>query len=444
MEELKGVVTQALEKKGILAKIRAELRASVFEAIDEQGAATNTGLGSQRTERFEKLQSSEDGLMAAHLVYEFLEWCGLDYTLKVYKPEAGGSALFPKRSELGANLGLDADPAKPLLVAMLERCKMDPTAHHEASTPDSSSGRKGVVNRLLSDTNAGSPSSDDSPSPDIFSRARRSADRSSTDPSSGKPPKTKTPRSSTEPEIRERRRSPRNSQRTSPRNSPRNSDYEPDLMAPPRRSPLSSPNTSAEFDSLGMGKAGALGDLPTLGGRARPQLAPLGGGAQLPPLRGSGLSHNDPLSSSPTGTSHSNRLGPKSPSERSDHSGVGLNQSGGLDRSLELNQSGGLDRSLELGRSADFSDHYSADFDDRDIEEELDVEVVDEVVEEVESEDSYVFTDEHNHSMASDGTGGRRGMSMDMMASGLSASDRSGDLDLLDDEADHIESAEMD
>ena len=55
-----------------------------------------------------------------------------------------------------------------------------------------------------------------------------------------------------------------------------------------------------------------------------------------------------------------------------------------------------------------------------------------------------MFTDEHNHSLASDGTGGRRGMSMDMMASGLSASDRSGDLDLLDDEADHIESAEMD
>jgi hypothetical protein len=85
MEELKGVVTNALEKKGILAKIRAELRASVFEAIDEQGSATNTGLASQRTEKLQKLQESESGLMVTHLVHEFLEWCGLDYTLKVCK-----------------------------------------------------------------------------------------------------------------------------------------------------------------------------------------------------------------------------------------------------------------------------------------------------------------------------------------------------------------------
>nr|ACG45986.1 tonneau 1b [Zea mays] len=36
MMELKTLVTRTLEKKGVLAKIRAELRASVFEAIEEE------------------------------------------------------------------------------------------------------------------------------------------------------------------------------------------------------------------------------------------------------------------------------------------------------------------------------------------------------------------------------------------------------------------------
>ncbi|KAK2996799.1 hypothetical protein RJ639_026428, partial [Escallonia herrerae] len=39
MMDLKTLVTRTLEKKGVLAKIRAELRASVFEAIEEEDKA---------------------------------------------------------------------------------------------------------------------------------------------------------------------------------------------------------------------------------------------------------------------------------------------------------------------------------------------------------------------------------------------------------------------
>ncbi|CAK9139743.1 unnamed protein product [Ilex paraguariensis] len=45
MMDLKTLVTRTLEKKGVLAKIRAELRASVFEAIEEEDKAIETEEG---------------------------------------------------------------------------------------------------------------------------------------------------------------------------------------------------------------------------------------------------------------------------------------------------------------------------------------------------------------------------------------------------------------
>mmetsp|Transcript_39435 Transcript_39435/g.66228 ORF Transcript_39435/g.66228 Transcript_39435/m.66228 type:complete len:428 (+) Transcript_39435:138-1421(+) len=414
MEELKGVVTNALEKKGILAKIRAELRASVFEAIDEQGSATNTGLASQRTEKLQKLQESEGGLMVTHLVHEFLEWCGLDYTLKVYTPEAG-TGIFPKRSELETTLDLGTrSSGKPLLVEILEQFRSGAGgARPEVQTPDAASGgarQGGAVSslRAASASSDRSPSPDESPSPDIFARARRSAGNSSDKGGEGKVER-----------VPERRKSPRASPRTSPRDTSESEEHR-----RKSKSPVASPTTSGDLDAILTSK-----ELPSALSN-RPTLAPLGGGS-LPPLRVS--SGPSPL------TSPSDRFGhPKSPSERSDASGLGLN------RSTDFN------RSLELGRSADFSDHYSADFDDgRDIDEELESElsVAEEIASADMSDDSFHDSFNGNPSFHSDGgassAGRRAGMSMDMMASGLSASDRSGDLDLLDlDEADHIESAQ--
>lgn len=91
--DLKTLVTRTLEKKGVLAKIRAELRASVFEAIEEEDRVIEnddntppTLLGSCN-DRGKQLHTSPSGRLLTALVCEYLEWAQLSHTLKVYLPE---------------------------------------------------------------------------------------------------------------------------------------------------------------------------------------------------------------------------------------------------------------------------------------------------------------------------------------------------------------------
>ncbi|XP_076960441.1 protein TONNEAU 1b-like isoform X2 [Bidens hawaiensis] len=93
MMDLKTLVTRSLEKKGVLAKIRAELRASVFEAIEdgdkviEQDEGLPPALLGSCNERARQLHASPLGRLMSALICEYLDWAQLNHTLKVYLPE---------------------------------------------------------------------------------------------------------------------------------------------------------------------------------------------------------------------------------------------------------------------------------------------------------------------------------------------------------------------
>ncbi|XP_023638572.1 protein TONNEAU 1b isoform X2 [Capsella rubella] len=93
MMDLKTLVTRTLEKKGVLAKIRAELRASVFEAIEEEDRVieNNEGLPpallGSCNDRARQLHASPSGRLLSALICEYLDWAQLKHTLKVYQPE---------------------------------------------------------------------------------------------------------------------------------------------------------------------------------------------------------------------------------------------------------------------------------------------------------------------------------------------------------------------
>ncbi|KAI3852079.1 hypothetical protein MKW98_020078 [Papaver atlanticum] len=93
MMDLKTLVTRTLEKKGVLAKIRAELRASVFEAIEEEDRvienedAVPPALLGSCNDRAKQLHASHSGRILTALVCEYLDWAQLNHTLKVYQPE---------------------------------------------------------------------------------------------------------------------------------------------------------------------------------------------------------------------------------------------------------------------------------------------------------------------------------------------------------------------
>lgn len=131
MMDLKTLVTRTLEKKGVLAKIRAELRASVFEAIEEEDRviANSKGLPpallGSCNDRARRLHASPSGRLLSALVCEYLDWAQLNHTLKVYQPECNlpkdswRSELHDFSSNSGHELNRNGD-SKPLLLDVLD------------------------------------------------------------------------------------------------------------------------------------------------------------------------------------------------------------------------------------------------------------------------------------------------------------------------------------
>ncbi|KAL8159780.1 hypothetical protein V2J09_001317 [Rumex salicifolius] len=131
MMELKTLVTRTLEKKGVLAKIRAELRASVFEAIEEEDRVVEKDEGlplallGSCNDRAKQLHASPSGRLLTALLCEYLDWAQLNHTLKVYLPECNLPKDFWKAElkEFSSKNGYDINrngDSGPLLLDVLE------------------------------------------------------------------------------------------------------------------------------------------------------------------------------------------------------------------------------------------------------------------------------------------------------------------------------------
>ncbi|KAG0465123.1 hypothetical protein HPP92_019287 [Vanilla planifolia] len=132
MMDLKTLVTRTLEKKGVLAKIRAELRASIFEAIEEEDRVIENedsglppALLGSCNDRAKQLHTSPSGRLLTALVCEYLEWAQLGHTLKVYLPECNLEKDFWKAELREFTSKNDYDmhrnsENKPMLLDILE------------------------------------------------------------------------------------------------------------------------------------------------------------------------------------------------------------------------------------------------------------------------------------------------------------------------------------
>ncbi|XP_075452932.1 centrosomal protein 43 isoform X7 [Ascaphus truei] len=122
--ELRDLLIQTLENSGVLNKIKAELRASVFLALEEQEKVENKI--PLVNESLKKFLNARDGRLIASLFSEFLQFFNLDFTLAVFQPEA---CLFQEngpddRSPLARDLGIiESEGAKscPLILELVKR-----------------------------------------------------------------------------------------------------------------------------------------------------------------------------------------------------------------------------------------------------------------------------------------------------------------------------------
>eukprot|EP00793_Prasinoderma_coloniale_P004280 PRCOL_00000040-RA len=122
--ELKELVAAALERRGVLAELRASVRANVFLAVEERAKAGFKGATrkSPAARRLAAAVETPRGALAAAIVREFLTWGGLGHTAEVLAAEAQlpeGEAQLT-RAGIASECGIDgSDEAQPILVTVL-------------------------------------------------------------------------------------------------------------------------------------------------------------------------------------------------------------------------------------------------------------------------------------------------------------------------------------
>lgn len=122
--ELRDLLVQTLENSGVLNRIKAELRAAVFLALEEQEKVENkTPLVNESLKKF---LNTKDGRLVASLVAEFLQFFNLDFTLAVFQPETSTLQGLDARENLARDLGIieaEGTVGGPLLLEVLRRCQ---------------------------------------------------------------------------------------------------------------------------------------------------------------------------------------------------------------------------------------------------------------------------------------------------------------------------------
>ncbi|KAM4694261.1 centrosomal protein 43 [Discoglossus pictus] len=123
--ELRDLLIQTLENNGVLNKIKAELRASVFLALEEQERCENKT--SLVNESLKKFLNTRDGRLIVSLFTEFLKFFNLDFTLAVFQPEGCLGSVTDDRSHLSRDLGIvESESTKngPLLLDLVKKWRL--------------------------------------------------------------------------------------------------------------------------------------------------------------------------------------------------------------------------------------------------------------------------------------------------------------------------------
>ncbi|NXD76655.1 FR1OP protein, partial [Halcyon senegalensis] len=122
--ELRDLLVQTLESSGVLNKIKAELRAAVFLALEEQEKVENKA--PLVNESLKSFLGTKDGRLVAGLVAEFLRFFNLDFTLAVFQPESSTLNGLDGRENLARDLGIieaEGPVGGPLLLEVVRKCQ---------------------------------------------------------------------------------------------------------------------------------------------------------------------------------------------------------------------------------------------------------------------------------------------------------------------------------
>jgi hypothetical protein len=113
IDELKRLVITALDKSGVLADLRSNVKLHVSRAINEDA---HSPLVHPRNARINALMGTDRGQLLTELILEFLRFYDLKDTLSMLMVEAGLPRLRPSEVELSKQCGFSFQPTVGLSV----------------------------------------------------------------------------------------------------------------------------------------------------------------------------------------------------------------------------------------------------------------------------------------------------------------------------------------
>ena len=150
--ELRDLVAQTLEANGVLGKIRAQLRASVFLALEEQESAQNKNAFLNRD--LKSFVKTKEGRLVTSLVREFMDFFQLEFSLSVFDPETGSKDLYEGRNSLAKDLNItesESTKSSPLLAQLLQKAGEEthstPRDYANFAADINSSGSNSIVEK---------------------------------------------------------------------------------------------------------------------------------------------------------------------------------------------------------------------------------------------------------------------------------------------------------
>ncbi|XP_014823677.1 PREDICTED: FGFR1 oncogene partner isoform X5 [Poecilia mexicana] len=122
--ELRDLLIQNLENSGVLNKLKAEMRAAVFLAMEDQDRLENkTPL---INENLKKCLNTKDGHLVASLIMDFLQVFNLDFSLAVFQPEINSLNGLDSRDLVCRELGVsdsELNQNAPVLLELVRRAR---------------------------------------------------------------------------------------------------------------------------------------------------------------------------------------------------------------------------------------------------------------------------------------------------------------------------------
>lgn len=154
--ELRDLIMQNLENCGFLNKIKAELRAGVFLAFEEDGNLKNKI--PLFNKKFDDFVNTSEGKLVISLVRELLHYFNLNFTLSVFDPEIAAPSPCFSRSEICDQMNLNsAEIDGPLILALLKENTILPIQKFQNKSknlnPVTENAPKSILNENLSERN---------------------------------------------------------------------------------------------------------------------------------------------------------------------------------------------------------------------------------------------------------------------------------------------------